>query len=191
MSGSLGERLKAIRQAKGLSQKEMAEIMDVTLRAYQRYEKDEQKASYEKLARIVYELKDINSNWLLTGEGDMFIKNGMPEEFLERLKEDLSKASAESVNSLSFKDRLDAVLSGREKLERVEVIELARVLKQPAEEYLKLANYMPEIFSKVLNNDKVVTMLRSMGDLNDKEIDEVVESLSLVLEGYLSKKKKD
>ena len=34
----VGRRLKALREAKGLKQREMAEIMEIQLRQYQRYE---------------------------------------------------------------------------------------------------------------------------------------------------------
>ena len=33
-----GKRLKALREAKGLKQREMAEVMEIQLRQYQRYE---------------------------------------------------------------------------------------------------------------------------------------------------------
>ena len=34
----LGKRLKALREAKGLTQREMAELLEVQIRRYQRYE---------------------------------------------------------------------------------------------------------------------------------------------------------
>lgn len=77
---NLGERLKKIRKIKGLSQKDMANIMGVTLRAYQRYEKDDQKASYDKVARAINEFRDINPRWLLSGEGDIFVYEGKESE---------------------------------------------------------------------------------------------------------------
>ena len=77
---NLGERLREIRKIKGLSQRDLAEIMGVTTRAYQRYEKNAQKASYDKIARIVKKFKDINSRWLLTGEGNIFAEKSKKTE---------------------------------------------------------------------------------------------------------------
>ena len=76
----LGERLKKIRKTLGLSQKEIAQMMKVTLRAYQRYESEEQKPSYEKLVSLLNELKVINPTWLLTGEGPMFREKEVRKE---------------------------------------------------------------------------------------------------------------
>jgi len=67
----LGDRLRKIREIKSFTQQQFAKIMGVTLRAYQRYEQNEQNPSYDKLVRICNELKDINPSWLLTGEGPM------------------------------------------------------------------------------------------------------------------------
>lgn len=184
------KRLKELQKALNISIKEFAEKGKIPYPTMQSYLLNKRRPSAENINKIARTF-NINSDWLLTGQGDMFIKRtGMPEEFLARVKKDLAEFDFKAVDNLSFKDKLSDVLSGKKRLDRAEVIELARVLKQPAEEYLTLTSYMPDIFHKALKNDKVVTMMRTMGSLSDKEIDEVINSLSLVLEGYLSKKKK-
>jgi len=74
----LNKRLKLIRKALGLTQKEMSNMMGVSLRVYQYYEKGEQKPTYEKLVPLV-EKFNINGNWLLTGQGEMFL-NGSSQK---------------------------------------------------------------------------------------------------------------
>jgi len=76
------ERLKRIREHLKLTQKDMSSIMGVSLKVYQRYEKGEQKPSYEKLIPLINTF-NVNINWLLTGKGEMFIKQ-------EKTKEDLT-----------------------------------------------------------------------------------------------------
>ena len=44
-----GKRLKALRESKGLKQREMAEVMKIQLRQYQRYEYGEVGVSLETL----------------------------------------------------------------------------------------------------------------------------------------------
>ncbi len=184
------KRLKELQKALGISIKEFAQKSGISYTTMQSYLLNTRRPSAEKIKQIAKAF-NVNSDWLLTGQGSMFIdRKGMPKEFLERVKKDLTRVSPKTINNLSFKDRLGKVLSGNDNLKRVEVIELAGALKQSDEEYLTLAHYMPDIFHKTLKNDKVVTMLRSMGSLSDKEIDEVVDSLSLVLDGYMVKKGK-
>ena len=76
------ERLKYLRSELGLSQTDMAKLMGVSLRVYHRYEKGEQKPSYEKLIPLVKKF-NVNINWLLTGEGEMFIKPKKEKESIE------------------------------------------------------------------------------------------------------------
>ncbi len=87
MENTLGTRLKALREKLNLSQKEMAKIMGVSLRVYQYYEKDEQKPSYEKLAKL--STLRVDMNWLLTGEGEMFLapreKTSIEEQIIQTI----------------------------------------------------------------------------------------------------------
>ncbi len=183
------KRLKELQKILNISIKEFAKRCDIPYTTMQSYLLNTRRPSAENINKIAKAF-NVNSDWLLTGQGSIFIdKKGMSKEFLVRVKKDLSNVDHEVINSLSFKNRLDDVLAGTDNLKRVEVLELAKVLKQPAEEYLELAHYMPDIFHKTLKNDKIISMLRSMGNLSNREIDEVVDSLSLVLEGYMAKKK--
>ncbi len=187
----INKRLRELQKTLNVTIKEMAEKTGLPYPTIQSYLLDKRSPSAQNINKIAQAF-GVNSDWILTGEGDMFIeKTGMPNEFIEKLKKDLAKSPPEVINGLSFKDKLVDVFLGKERLSRVEVIELTRALNQPAEEYLKLAKYMSDVFDKVLKNNKVATMLRKMGGLNDKEIDEVLDSLSLLLDGYLSRKKKD
>jgi len=66
------ERLKFIRQALGKTQKEMAQLLGVSLRAYQMYEEGKTNIPLPKL-RILASQFGVNINWLLTGEGEPFL----------------------------------------------------------------------------------------------------------------------
>jgi len=67
------ERLKFIRQVLGKTQKEMAEILGVSLRAYQMYEEGKRKFPPEKMQLLAKQFQ-VNLHWLLTGEGEPFIQ---------------------------------------------------------------------------------------------------------------------
>ena len=82
MENNLGKRLRMLRDILGFSQKEMAKYMDISLRVYQYYEKNEQKPSYDKLAKL--RKFKVNMNWLLTGEGKMFLEEDEKENSIEK-----------------------------------------------------------------------------------------------------------
>ena len=67
----VGERLKLVRQKLKLSQKEMAELLGVSLNAYQRYEMGSRGLNADKLEILAKKL-NVNLNWLLTGNGQPF-----------------------------------------------------------------------------------------------------------------------
>ena len=185
------KRLKELQQVLKLSIKEFAERCGIPYRTMQSYLLNTHSPTAQNIQKIT-ETFDVNINWLLSGKGTMFMskKSKMPTAFIDRVKKDIS-TKKESIKSLSFKDKLDKVLSGEEVLSRLEVIELSRKLNQPLGEYLMLSNYVSDIFDKVLANHKFVGALRSMDQLSDKEVDEVMEALSLVLEGYVARKEKE
>jgi len=90
----VGERLKLIRQNLKLTQKEMADLLGVTLNAYQRYEMGARSLSLEKL-KILMEKLNVNLNWLLTGKGEPFIR---PEEYNNLTRPAFDKTTLELVN---------------------------------------------------------------------------------------------
>ena len=71
---TIAVRLKALRIVKQATQSQFANYMGVTLNAYQRYEKGSQIPGADKLAGVKYNLKDVNTEWLLVGEGQMLIE---------------------------------------------------------------------------------------------------------------------
>ena len=60
----------------------------------------------------------------------------MPEEFRQRVINDILKADNDVITSLSFRDKLGYALLGEDVLSDVEVVELAYRLKQPIKEYM-------------------------------------------------------
>ena len=94
----ISERLKKIREAKGLSQKQFAETLGTVLTRISEYERDKLKPTTETLTKLA-EIHGININWLLTGNGNMFIEkekksNTKANEIIEayeKLPEDKQK----------------------------------------------------------------------------------------------------
>lgn len=68
--GELGQRLRAWRQALGLTQAQMAERLGLHIGVLKKYETGQNTPGGEALA--AYARTGVNMNWLLTGEGEMF-----------------------------------------------------------------------------------------------------------------------
>lgn len=75
------ENLKKVRQKLGLSQKEIAEKIGIQQAQYSRYEVSTSPSTeiLEKLVKVF----NINVNYLLTGEGSMFITPELSKEILQ------------------------------------------------------------------------------------------------------------
>ena len=71
---TIGERLKYIRHVKGLTAKALANILNIPVRTIGGYERDENPPN-EKFLKLLIEKLNVNINWLLTGNGDVFINN--------------------------------------------------------------------------------------------------------------------
>ncbi|EKE03528.1 MAG: hypothetical protein ACD_20C00191G0005 [uncultured bacterium] len=82
---SIGNRLKQVRQNKKLTVEEFSQIVNIPARTLGGYEREERKPPLEFL-EILKNKFNVNINWLLTSEGEMFIKNESIHS-LQELKE--------------------------------------------------------------------------------------------------------
>ena len=69
----LGKRIKDAREFLKIGQKEFAEKIGIIYQTLSKYERNEIKPTTEILTKLA-EIHGININWLLTGNGDMFIR---------------------------------------------------------------------------------------------------------------------
>lgn len=65
------ENLKQIRKEKKLSVAKMAEMLEIPARTITSYERDERTPSID-FAEKLYKIFNVNSNWFVSGEGNMF-----------------------------------------------------------------------------------------------------------------------
>lgn len=68
--GKIEDRIKIAREYAKLSQAALAELLGISERTMQRYEKDASALNLETSAKIVGVCK-VSSHWFLTGEGDL------------------------------------------------------------------------------------------------------------------------
>lgn len=71
MAESLGNRIKRLREYKGLSQPELAQMIDKHTNSIVNYERDKVDPTYDALKKILEKFQDVNSDWLLLGRGEM------------------------------------------------------------------------------------------------------------------------
>lgn len=69
---TVGERLKFIRKQKGMTQKQLAEMLKVTENFIYRLENNKRNIQENSIELLKLNL-NVNKNWLLTGEGEVFI----------------------------------------------------------------------------------------------------------------------
>ena len=74
----MNNRIKNIRKVLNLTAKELSEKIGIPYRTIVNYENGTRKASSDFIEALVIHL-GINSNWLLTGKGEMFISNNEKE----------------------------------------------------------------------------------------------------------------
>jgi len=89
MMNNMSQKLKRIRQALNLKQKEMAEKLGVSLRAYQHWEYGDREIPLWAIRKLIGDLR-VNPEWLFLDRGDMFFS----KEY-EKWQEDVLKHSKE------------------------------------------------------------------------------------------------
>jgi len=88
----IGKRLQEFRKTLGITQKEFAKLFGVSEITIRRYELGKTKLDVDFILQLK-ERFNLNPNWLLTGEGEMFIK---PKERNDIEKQILQVISGES-----------------------------------------------------------------------------------------------
>ncbi|MEM9424774.1 MAG: helix-turn-helix transcriptional regulator, partial [Spirochaetota bacterium] len=69
---SVENRIRILREHKRLIQKDFGDILGLTLSNVSQIERGKAKASVDLIGKII-ESFNVSSNWLLTGEGEMFL----------------------------------------------------------------------------------------------------------------------
>lgn len=111
----------------------------------------------------------------------------MPKEFLERLQEDCMAVKKKKDVKIPLEAK--EALSGAKILLNHEIIEIAKRLGQPAEDYLYLANYLP--FKKPLGEENLTLasdIFRKLGKLKEEELSSALRSIHEILRYFGEKK---
>jgi len=83
----IGKRIKKVREVLNLTQKELCNIIGIGRAILTKYENGDLIPSQKFLKLLKYELK-VNPNWILTGEGEMFL-NDEKEKIIKIEKQDV------------------------------------------------------------------------------------------------------
>lgn len=100
----MGERIKELRKALGLTQQEFADRIKVKRNTVATYEMGRSTPSDAAISLICREF-NVNENWLRTGEGQMFIQVSRDEEIAAFIGDVLSGETGD------FRRRLISVLA--------------------------------------------------------------------------------
>lgn len=76
-------RLKKIRKAVGLTQKDFAKNLGITQTAYSMIETGKRPLA-EPYIKVICSVFNVNENWLLTGEGEIFFSHPYEKELAKK-----------------------------------------------------------------------------------------------------------
>jgi transcriptional regulator with XRE-family HTH domain len=113
---------------------------------------------------------------------------GMPAPFIQRLRKDVSNADDKRDFILQAVDidrkYLQDVLNGEAMLSRKTVIALAIALKQSIEEYLLLADYLPDDLKELFQHNNMLNMFRTLKEISPDDIDQLMKVIMDMLSLY-------
>lgn len=154
-----------------LTKKEIEDLKNLLIEEHLKKEKESYEEKILKSSRR--ESKEEHASYLET----------LPEHFLKRLKRDLAyKDKNKILKAISMtSDELDGVLRGELLLTRKKIIEMAKALNQPIEQYLSLSNSIPEHLKKIFEFSGLLPMFRA-GEMTPEEIDTMID----FIDGFLT-----
>lgn len=167
------EAIRRISEALGSTDEEKAEIFKKLVTARTR----------AKIPEEAGELRDVLDEEKLE---EFVSADSMPLSFIERLRADMAGRGIEELSDRAGINPalLEAVLQYRGILSRRDVIALAGALGQPVQEYLLLANYIPDDVKRLLEKNRVTALLRSLEDLSDEDMADLLDGIIQVIEAY-------
>ncbi len=142
------KRLKQVREYFNLSQQEMADSLNLSKNGYWYYETGRREIRAEEIFSII-QLYNINANWLLTGEGAMFLEQEIkpaqiPSRFLD-------------VKAMTLNQGRNLYLV--QKFNGKSNEEMAEILHTSVDDYLGLVtgrlDFTLEIYDKIKSNFEV------------------------------------
>ena len=74
---SIGKRIKELKTVLKLTSLDLAKELDIPVRTIGSYERDEAQPS-AKFVNALLKTKKVNANWLVSGDGTMFLENEEP-----------------------------------------------------------------------------------------------------------------
>ncbi len=125
-------------------------------------------------------------------EERLYYGESMPLVFIEKLRKDakcLEDSDKKAINKMLKKsgitqNEFEALKQCKYTVNRQKVIALAIALKQPVEEYLLLADYLPDNIKNLSKNKKWATMLGSFADLSPETIDQMIDIIQNIISMY-------
>lgn len=109
--------------------------------------------------------------------------DGMTKEFIQRLQNDtrgIRKSNALVTLAMTHEE-LKAVLEGRLLLSRRKVLDLARKLKQPVEEYMLLAGYITDGIRNLFTDSNFLALMKRARKLSPEEIKQLGTAMGSML----------
>jgi SOS-response transcriptional repressor LexA len=106
MAMVIGDRFKEVREKLGLNQSELARSIGANPSIISDIERGDKEPSKKIISALILKYK-INSNWLLTEQGDMHIKDDLPQK--SRLEQDLDETIAAHPKFSDIETRLSAL----------------------------------------------------------------------------------
>lgn len=117
-------RLKALRKRLGKSQEEMAVLLSLSTKGYQRYERGEREIPAITVDRA-HEHLGVNPRWLMDNDGPMLLPMEDPLEALSPSIRLFRIPSTETERMKQAKERVRGVLADYPAIEKLQFVEVA------------------------------------------------------------------
>ncbi len=128
-----------------------------------------------------------------TKEIFILANTGMPVVFISRVQDDMDKTMLkESVKEKTGLDdkAMNAFLNGRHVLPRETVIAVAIAMNQPIEEYLLLADYIPENLKDLVKNQAMSNIFRNLTDMSPDDMSDMINVINATIDIIKKRRKK-